>query len=71
MVQWLRICISNAGAWVQSLVGGLRSHKLYRRPKETKNALTKMKNAHVFDGLISKLDMATKIIRYFNKCFQS
>ena len=29
VVQWLRLCASNEGAWVRSLVGELRSYMLH------------------------------------------
>ena len=29
LVQWLRLCTPNQGAWVQSLVGELDSHMLH------------------------------------------
>ena len=37
VVQWLRLCASNAGAWVRSLVGELRSCKMQSRKKKKKN----------------------------------
>ena len=33
MVQWLRLCASNAGVWIQSLVSELRSHLLHGMAK--------------------------------------
>ena len=38
MVQWLGLSAFTAGAWVQSLVGELRSHKLHGMAKEKKPA---------------------------------
>ena len=47
-VQWLRLCTSTAGAWVQLLVGELRSCMLSgdgqkKKKKESSSCITKKK----------------------------
>ena len=57
VVQWLRLCASNAemqGAWVQSLIGGLRSLLLCGRAKKRERkmmTLRYLRHEKYFRGL--------------------